>query len=110
MSNPNQESFEDQLRTIILGVCDWSASLVKQEFDDDPLEGIEPAAATMRILRLFQATTDQRVAEARKQAASDIFSLAHQYARDDKTMRGSESLRDYHYYNAISKIGEFDER
>jgi len=51
-----------------------------------------------------------QLANARKQTASDIFSLAHDYARQDKAMRGSEELRHYHYFNAISKIGEFDGR
>lgn len=46
----------------------------------------------------------------RKKVASEIFSLAHEYAQNDKTMRGSEELRNYHYSNAIAKIGEFDGR
>ncbi len=46
----------------------------------------------------------------RKEAAADIFSLAHEYAQNDKTMLGSEELRSYHYFNAISKIGEFPGR
>lgn len=48
--------------------------------------------------------------EVREQTASEIFSLAHEYARDDKTMHGSEELRSYHYFNAIAKIGDFDGR
>jgi hypothetical protein len=48
--------------------------------------------------------------EANKRVASDIFNLAHEYASEDETMRGSEELRAYHYYNAIHKIGEFDDR
>lgn len=55
-------------------------------------------------------TIQDREQAARKQAASDIFNLAHEYAREDKTMVGSEELRAYHYYNAIHKIGEFDGR
>lgn len=54
--------------------------------------------------------TATAVAAARKQAASDIFNLARQYALDDKTMIGSEELRNYHYYNAIYKIGKFHGR
>lgn len=46
----------------------------------------------------------------KRETASDIFNLAHQYARDDTTMIGAEELRSYHYYNAIAKIGEFDGR
>lgn len=54
--------------------------------------------------------TEADMVEMRKQTARDIFNLAHEYAQNDKTMVGSESLRDYHYYNAIHKIGEFDGR
>lgn len=53
---------------------------------------------------------DTYVKEIKKQTASDIFNLAHQYAQEDKTMVGSEELRAYHYFNAIHKIGEFDGR
>lgn len=58
----------------------------------------------------IKAWSDQRCIEARKQAAKDIFNLAHEYAQADKTMIGSEELRNYHYFNAIHKIGEFDGR
>lgn len=58
----------------------------------------------------FDAWKDQEVAKARKQAANDIFNLAHEYASDDTTMVGSEELRSYHYFNAIHKIGELDGR
>lgn len=47
---------------------------------------------------------------ARKLVAGEIFNLAHEYAQKDETMVGAEELRSYHYYNAISKVGKFDER
>lgn len=52
----------------------------------------------------------QKANKARLRTAKDIFNLAHEYAANDKTMVGSEYLREYHYYNAIAKIGEFDGR
>jgi hypothetical protein len=58
----------------------------------------------------LQSYIDTKVIEGRKKTASDIFNLAHQYASEDKTMKGAEELRSYHYYNAIAKIGEFDGR
>lgn len=57
-----------------------------------------------------ESELQQKCLEARKQAAKDIFNLAHEYAQNDKTMVGSEELRNYHYFNAIHKIGEFDGR
>lgn len=48
--------------------------------------------------------------QARKDAASEIFGLAHQFAQNDKTMIGSEELRNYHYFNAISEVGGFPGR
>ncbi len=60
------------------------------------------AEAKTAISQLIQA--------ARIEAASEIFSLAHKLAREDKTMVGSEELRHHHYYNAIAQIGEFDGR
>lgn len=42
--------------------------------------------------------------------ASKIFNLAHEYARADETMIGSEELRNYHYFNAIHTVGKFGGR
>lgn len=61
-----------------------------------------------QLMELIQPYAAEIAQEARKQAASDIFNLAHEYAQEDKTMVGSEELRSYHYFNAIHKIGEFD--
>lgn len=58
---------------------------------------------------LIQVIKDDRQAT-RKQTASEIFNLAHEYAQNDPDMRGAEQLRNYHYYNAIHKVGEFDGR
>ncbi len=63
--------------------------------------------AMLAQLAMWPASELRRM---KKQTASNIFSLAHEYAQNDKTMVGSEELRAYHYYNAISKIGEFDGR
>lgn len=52
----------------------------------------------------------QLIVRERRETASAIFNLAHEYAQQDTTMIGSEDLRHYHYYNAIAKIGEFDGR
>ena len=62
------------------------------------------------IMQAVNAYTTNKIIEARKRTASDIFNLAHKYANNDPTMVGSEELRSYHYYNAIAKIGEFDGR
>lgn len=62
-------------------------------------------------LQLYIATEiDRAVAEARKQTASDILNLANEYAGQDETMHGAESIRNYHCFNAINKIGGFDGR
>lgn len=50
------------------------------------------------------------MADAEVKVAEKIFDLAQQYAQDDPTMRGSEELRGYHYFNAIHKIGKFPGR
>jgi hypothetical protein len=66
---------------------------------------LSPSELKVAINRLYIKRS-----EANKRVASDIFNLAHEYASEDETMRGSEELRAYHYYNAIHKIGEFDDR
>jgi len=91
--------------------CDiWVDSTSADDQLDDILEDLSVGHnfeyAKKAILQLLATT---RQAE-RLKTASDIFSLAHEYARQDKTMIGAEELRSYHYYNAISKIGEFDGR
>jgi hypothetical protein len=59
---------------------------------------------------IYKPVIQSREEAARLKAASDIFGLAHEYANNDKTMIGSENLRNYHYYNAISKVGKFPQR
>lgn len=90
----NNNPLREQIATAI-----WSVHR------DNPREAILDG-----VMQLFEAECRRREGEARKQAASDIMSLANQYACDDKTMIGSEEIRNYHYFNAINKIGEFDGR
>ena len=71
----------------------------------NPATGLYDVKSTLDKL---EAWLHQRDEARDKQVASKIFNLAHEYAREDKTMVGSESLRNYHYYNAIAKIGDFD--
>ncbi len=73
---------------------------------EPPRDISDVAWITDKIMQLIAQQNQQ----ARIQAASDIFSLAHKYAQEDKTMHGAEELRAYHYFNAITKIGEFDGR
>lgn len=62
--------------------------------------------STAQILMALRARDKELERKARLQAASDILNLANEYACDDSTMRGSEEIRNYHYFNAIHKIGE----
>lgn len=62
------------------------------------------------ILRYLDKAIADLKALAREEVAREIFALAHEYARNDKTMRGAETLRDYHYFNAINEIGGFGGR
>lgn len=41
-----------------------------------------------------------------EEALSMVFNLANDYANQDETMRGSENIRNYHYYNALNKVME----
>ena len=103
MSNTDDEL--DKIREALKK--DWRKLYVK-EFTTD--------WAVQRLIReteidvMSLEAIQDLITEARKQAASDIFSLAHKYAQDDESMVGSEDLRSYHYFNAIHKIGEFDGR
>lgn len=67
-----------------------------------------PYGATVTVD--MQQKVRKLLSEARLKTASDIFNLAHEYARSDDTMLGAEELRAYHYLGAISKIGEFPGR
>ena len=47
----------------------------------------------------------EQLAREREDAAiSRVYNLANKYANDDKTMIGSESLRGYHYFDALETV------
>lgn len=47
---------------------------------------------------------EAQLAEANEEQLSRIYNLANEYACSDKTMVGSESIRGYHYFNALEKV------
>lgn len=84
----------------------WKRLYLVNDKDYDATTNMMDKAQDEALMQLIA----QQCAAARKKTASDIFSLAHQYASEDKTMHGSEELRSYHYFKAIHKVGEFDGR
>lgn len=74
---------------------------------EDHKEGSSPINQMMQLFASHSAAARHEI---RRQVAADIFNLAHKYAQEDKTMKGAEELRAYHYFNAIHKIGEFNGR
>ena len=69
-----------------------------------------PLDRSIGLAKLYQDAILSEIEKTRKDTASEIFNLAHQYASEDKTMVGCEELRSYHYLNAIRKVGNFPVR
>jgi gentisate 1,2-dioxygenase len=56
-------------------------------------------AASEFIDRLVELVKAQE-----RKAISRVYTLANDYANADKTMRGSEQIRGYHYFNALNTV------
>lgn len=105
------EKLAEELQAIVSEQTLSITSMAHQQFKYDHLvtektiNDIEnkAVAAILTVIKEDRKSTS-------KKTAANIFALAHEYAQNDQTMVGSEPLRAYHYYNAISKIGEFDDR
>lgn len=54
----------------------------------------------------FMALINQQTTVAEERQLSRIYNLANDYACKDTTMIGSESIRGYHYFNALNKVTE----
>lgn len=95
----------DTLDEILTGLHHYN--LGHDPITDEPFTAKETYAIYPDLMKakvLLQQYIEGKIREAQGQVISDIYNKAHEFANADDTMIGSESLRNYHWFNAINVV------